>query len=139
MVALFKGNDFINGTPKNLRMDTHPLNAANPPPDLGIGPTNRPAAATPHASPDLTSQPQAPRLFDRLRGEIRVPHCSIRAESACVDWAGRFILFHGKRHPKDIGALEVEAFLTWLSVERNVAAAIQNQARSAQLFFTARC
>ena len=66
-------------------------------------------------------------------------HHSIGAESAYVDWARRFILFHGKRHPKDMGALEVEAFLTWLSVERNVAAAIQNQVRSAQLFFTARC
>ena len=61
-------------------------------------------------------------------------HCSIRAESACVDWAGRFILFHGERHPKDIGALEVEAFLTWLAVERNVAAATQHQAKSALLF-----
>ena len=115
-------------------MDTHPLNAANPPPDLGIGPTNRPAAATPHASLDLTSQPQAPRLLDRLRAEIRVRHYSIRTESAYVDWARRFILFHGKRHPKDMGALEVEAFLTWLAVERNVAAATQNQARSALLF-----
>ena len=61
-------------------------------------------------------------------------HCSIRAESACVDWARRFILFHGERHPKDIGTLEVEAFLTWLAVERNVAAATQQQAKSALLF-----
>ena len=82
MVAFFRGNDFSNGTPKNLRMDAHPLIAANPPPDLGIGPTTRPAAATPHASPDLTSQPQPPRLLDRLRAEIRVRHYSIRTESA---------------------------------------------------------
>ena len=87
-------------------MDAHPLNAAKPLPNLDIGPTRRPAAATPHASPDLTSQPQAPRLLDRLRAEIRVRHYSIRTESAYVDWARRFILFHGKRHPKDMGALE---------------------------------
>ena len=89
--------------------------------------------------PARRPQPQAPRLLDRLRGEIRMRHHSIGTESAYVEYARRFILFHGKRHPKDMGALEVEAFLTWLSVERNVAAAIQNQARSAQLFFTARC
>ena len=61
-------------------------------------------------------------------------HYSIRTESAYVDWALRFILFHGKRHLKDMGALEVEAFLTWLAVERNVAAATQHQAKSALLF-----
>ena len=94
-------------------MDTHPLNAANLPPDLGIGPTRRPALATPRAASGLTpDQPQAPRLLDRLRAEIRGRHCSIRTESACVDWARRFILFHSKRHPKDMGAVEVEAFLS---------------------------
>ena len=61
-------------------------------------------------------------------------HYSIRTESAYVDWARRFILFHSKRHPKDMGALEVEAFLSFLAVERNVAASTQNQAKSALLF-----
>lgn len=61
-------------------------------------------------------------------------HYSIRTESAYVDWALRFMLFHGKRHPNDMDALEVNAFLTWLAVERNVAAATQNHAKSALLF-----
>ena len=134
MVALLRGSDRGNGTPKNLRMEPHPLNAAIPPPDVGIGSTNRPAAATSQAASGLTPQPQAPRLLDRLRGEIRVRHYSIRTESAYVDWARRFILFHHKRHPQDMGAAEVEAFLTYLAVERKVAASTQNQAKSALLF-----
>ena len=108
MVALFSGSDCGNGTPKNLRMEPRPLNAAIPPRDLGIGSTNRPATATSQAASGLTSQPQAPRLLDRLRGEIRVRHYSIRIQSAYVDWARRFILFHGKRYPKDMGALAVD-------------------------------
>ena len=54
--------------------------------------------------------------------------------NAYVDWARRFILFHHKRHPQDMGAAEVEAFLTYLAVERKVAASTQNQAKSALLF-----
>ena len=54
--------------------------------------------------------------------------------SADVDWARRFILFHHKRHPQDRGAAEVEAFLTYLAVERKVAASTQNQPKSALLF-----
>lgn len=75
-----------------------------------------------------------PKLLDRLREALRVRHYSLRTEQAYVDWARRFILFHDKRHPKDMGAPEVEAFLTHLAVERNVAASTQNQARSALLF-----
>jgi integron integrase len=75
-----------------------------------------------------------PKLLDRLRHKIRVKHYSIRTEEAYVDWARRYILFHGKRHPKDMQAQEVEAFLTHLAVERNVSASTQNQARSALLF-----
>ena len=75
-----------------------------------------------------------PRLLDCLREEIRVRHYSIRTETAYVDWARRFILFHGKRHPRDLGAEGVAAFLTYLAAERNVSAATQNQAKSALLF-----
>ena len=78
--------------------------------------------------------PQQPRLLDLLRQRIRVLHYSIRTEQAYVDWARRFILFHGKRHPRDMGAPEVMAFLTHLAVERNVAASTQNQAKAAILF-----
>ena len=61
-------------------------------------------------------------------------HYSIRTEQVYVDWARRFILHHGKRHPRDMGAAEVESFLSHLAVARNVSAATQNQAKSALLF-----
>ena len=78
--------------------------------------------------------PAPPRLLDRVRDKIRLRHYSIRTEQAYVDWIKRFIVFHGKRHPETLGAPEVEAFLTNLAVERNVAAATQNLAKSAILF-----
>lgn len=81
-----------------------------------------------------TPVPLSPKLLDQLRDRIRVKHYSIRTETQYVQWVRRFILFHGKRHPKDLGAPEVEAFLTHLAVEGNVAAATQNQALSALLF-----
>ncbi len=77
---------------------------------------------------------QAPKLLDRVRERIRYKHYSIRTEDSYVQWIRRFILFHGKRHPSEMGAFEVEAFLTHLAVEGNVAASTQNQARSALLF-----
>lgn len=79
-------------------------------------------------------QSQAPRLLDQVRAKIRLKHYSIRTEQAYVDWIRRFILHFGKRHPQEMGAGEVEAFLTHLAVEGNVAAATQNQAKSALLF-----
>ena len=118
-MALFRGKDFLNGTPKNPQMEPHPRKAPKPLPELRIGLSIRPAAPS---SPDLSNQPPTPRLLDRLRGEIRVRHYSIRTESAYVDWTRRFILFHHKRHPQDMGAADVEAFLTYLEVERKVAA-----------------
>ena len=81
---------------------------------------------------DPISQPA--RLLDQVRYRIRLKHYSIRTEQAYVDWIRRYIHFHGKRHPGAMGAPEVEAFLTDLAVTRNVAAATQNQARSALLF-----
>lgn len=84
------------------------------------------AARSPAARP--------PRLLDRLRHAIRLRHYSIRTETSYVDWARRFIHFHGKRHPAQLGASEVQAFLTHLAVERSVAASTQNQAKSALLF-----
>ena len=78
--------------------------------------------------------PETPRLLDRVRDKIRLRHYSIRTEQAYVDWIKRFIVFHGKRHPETLGAPEVEAFLTYLAVERHVAAATQNLAKSSILF-----
>lgn len=83
--------------------------------------------------PKAVSQ-DPPKLLDRLRTEIRVRHYSLRTEQAYVDWARRFILFHNKRHPKDMGAVELRDFLSHLAVDRNVASATQNQAKSALLF-----
>jgi integron integrase len=77
---------------------------------------------------------QPPKLLEQLRDRIRVKHYSIRTETQYVQWVRRFILFHDKKHPRDMGAPEVEAFLTHLAVEGNVAAATQNQALSALLF-----
>jgi hypothetical protein len=68
------------------------------------------------------------RLLDQVREKIRIKHYSIRTEQAYLDWIKRFILFHGKRHPENMGNAEVEQFLTHLAVERNVAASTQNQA-----------
>jgi integron integrase len=75
-----------------------------------------------------------PKLLQQLRDVLRVRHYSIRTEEAYIDWVRRFILFHDKRHPLQIGALEVGAFLTYLATERHVAASTQNQAKSAILF-----
>lgn len=65
---------------------------------------------------------KSPRLLDQVRELIRIRHYSIRTEQAYVQWISRFILFHGKRHPRDLGADEVTAFLSHLAVKRNVAA-----------------
>jgi integron integrase len=75
-----------------------------------------------------------PKLLDQVRGKIRLKHYSIRTEQAYVDWIKRFVLHFGKRHPRDLGAAEVEQFLTHLAVAGKVAASTQNQAKSALLF-----
>jgi integron integrase len=82
----------------------------------------------------LSGSLSAPRLLDQVRGKIRLKHYSLRTEQAYVDWIRRFIRHHGKRHPRDMGAGEVEAFLTHLAVAGRVAASTQNQAKSALLF-----
>lgn len=77
---------------------------------------------------------QSPRLLDQVRGKIRLKHYSIRTEQAYVDWIKRFVLHFDKRHPLEMGAREVEVFLTHLAVKGRVAASTQNQAKSALLF-----
>jgi integron integrase len=79
-------------------------------------------------------QPPEPKLLDRLRHALRVRHHAIRTEEAYHNWCRRFILFHGKRHPAEMGAPEVVAFLTHLAVVRRVAANTQNQALNALVF-----
>jgi integron integrase len=105
-----------------------------------VSPINSKAGSPPFPSPvdaghTVQIASAAPRrLLDRLRDAIRLRHYSLRTEDTYVDWARRFILFHDKRHPLDMGASEVQSFLTHLAVERQVAAATQNQAKSALLF-----
>ena len=72
--------------------------------------------------------------LDRVRHAIRTKHYSRRTESAYVDWIRRYIVFHRKRHPSEMGATEIASFLTWLATHRRVSASTQNQALSAVLF-----
>jgi integron integrase len=75
-----------------------------------------------------------PKLLDQVRQRIRARHYSPRTEKAYVHWIKRYILFHGKRHPLEMGAAEVTTFLTSLAVRDRVAASTQNQALNALLF-----
>jgi site-specific recombinase XerD len=78
--------------------------------------------------------PGKPKLLDQVRDTIRLKHYSLRTEQAYSDWIRRFILFHNKRHPRDMAEQEVSQFLTHLARDANVAASTQNQALSALLF-----
>lgn len=75
-----------------------------------------------------------PRLLDQVQERIRLKHYSIRTEQSYLDWIKRFIHFHDLRHPLEMGAEEVESFLTNLAVERMVSASTQSQALAAILF-----
>jgi integron integrase len=74
------------------------------------------------------------RLLEQVREAVRTRHYSIRTEEAYIRWAREYILFCGKRHPSELGAREVSAFISHLAVERKVAASTQTQALSALLF-----
>jgi integron integrase len=74
------------------------------------------------------------KLLDQVRDAIQLKHYSSRTSESYVHWIRRYILFHNKRHPKDMGTPEIEAFLTYLAVKENIAASTQNQALSALLF-----
>jgi site-specific recombinase XerD len=82
----------------------------------------------------LQSQRQPPKLLEQVRTAIRTRHYSLRTEETSLSWIKRFILFHGKRHPRDMGVQEVHQFLSHLAVEGQVAASTQSQALSAILF-----
>jgi integron integrase len=85
-------------------------------------------------SPIVDAGTGQPRLLDRVRLAVRTRHYSLRTEEAYVAWIRRFILFHGKRHPAEMGEKEINAFLSDLAVRRKVATSTQNQALSALLF-----
>ena len=77
---------------------------------------------------------KAPKLLDQVRDAIRVRHYSIRTEEAYIQWIKRYIFFHKKQHPRDMGEAEITAFLSHLAVDKHVSSSTQNQALSALLF-----
>ncbi|MGJ8670803.1 MAG: integron integrase [Oceanococcus sp.] len=79
-------------------------------------------------------EPPPPKLLDQLREQIRIRHYSVRTEETYVQWVRRFILFHRKQHPRDMGKREIESFLSYLALGKRVSASTQNQAMSALLF-----
>jgi integron integrase len=83
--------------------------------------------------PQPSSNPQGKKLLEQVRDTLRLKHYSYRTEETYLTWIKRFILFHGKRHPREMGSPEIEAFITHLAVVRNVAVSTQNQALSATL------
>jgi integron integrase len=86
------------------------------------------------AVPSGTAAPWPPRLLDAVRQAIRARHYSRRTEKAYAAWIKRYVLFHGKRHPREMGVAEVKQFLSSLATDRHVSASTQNQAFSALLF-----
>ncbi len=85
-------------------------------------------------SPPRSAVPSSPKLLDEVRSVIRLRHYSIRTEQAYTNFIRRFILFHHKRHPREMGVDEIRQFLAFLAVEGNVAASTQNVALNALLF-----
>jgi len=92
------------------------------------------AVATSLAEPPILIVAGKPKLLDQLRMAIRALHYSLKTEEAYAHWVRRYILFHGKRHPAEMGEAEVNQFLTDLAVTQRVAASTQNQALAALLF-----
>jgi hypothetical protein len=84
--------------------------------------------------PPASAAGSRPKLLDLMRERIRAQHYRLRTEQAYVHWAKRYRLFHSKRHPKDMGAAEVEVFLSHLANAGRVSASPQQQALSALLF-----
>lgn len=78
--------------------------------------------------------PPKKKLLDQVRDAIRLKHYSYKTEETYVQWVRRYILFHNKRHPQEMGVPEIEAFLSHLATVENVSASTQNQAFSALLF-----
>jgi integrase len=78
--------------------------------------------------------PQPRRLLDHVRDVLRVNHYSVRTEEAYVGWIRRFILYHNKKHPREMGAVEVELYLTHLAVGEKVSTNTQKQALNALVF-----
>jgi len=115
----------VRVTPINDR----PVNGRPPQPKLPLPTRHRGAQTVTSAAPG-----QAPKLLEQVSNVLRTGHYSIRTEKAYNDWIYRFILFHKKRHPREMGVVEISQFLTHLAVNKHVAASTQNQALAAILF-----
>ncbi len=89
--------------------------------------------AAPVLRETTSAESSKPKLLDRVRHAVRARHCTVRTEKAYVYWIKRYISFLNKRHPGEMGAVEVTAFLTALAVRERVAASTQNQALNALL------
>lgn len=85
-------------------------------------------------SPDVHPPRPAPRLLDQVRQVLRYRHFSLKTEKAYVYWIRFFVRWSGLRHPRDLGAAEVEGFLTMLAAERQVSPSTHKQALCALLF-----
>lgn len=77
---------------------------------------------------------EKPKLLDQVRNLMRLRHLSHKTERAYISYIKEFILFHNKRHPKEMGVDEIRQFLTYLAVKKNVAASTQNVNFNAILF-----
>ena len=84
----------------------------------------------PHRLYKIVPPKSSPRLLDAVRQAIRTRHYSPQTEKAYVSWIRRFVRFHGKRHPREMGADEIRAFVSWLAVDHRVSVSRQNALRS---------
>ena len=84
--------------------------------------------------PQPTSSPKGKKLLEQVSDAIRIKHYSSRTEKTYMDWIKRYILFHNKRHPKDMGVEEIQTFIAHLATQKQLAASTQNQALSAVIF-----
>ena len=82
---------------------------------------------------EISSQ-NKPRLLEQVRDVLRYLHYSYRTEQSYIHWIKRYIYFHNKKHPRDMGPDQIVEYLTYLAVKRKVSPSTQNQALSALLF-----
>src|SRR5882672_5711919 len=121
---------------KDANMDSFvatPTSPRHPQVRLVPAPVGGALSREPPLPKDHTVQPK-PKLLDQVREAIRTRHYSLRTEKVYAHWVKRFILFHNKRHPREMGEAEVGQFLSFLATELHISASTQNQALNALLF-----
>gem|GEM_PF-1028931 len=125
----------LNGASADARHDAAPRRQPTREPAQSSDSIPKPRVVRPESD----AAPQPRKLLDQVRDAIHTRHYSYRTEEAYVGWVKRFILFHHKRHPAQMGKPEIERFLTSLAVEWHVSASTQNQALAAISSFTRKC